>query len=131
MPESDWWTFGTPAEERALLSCNHCDVGKAVAERWKLPQAVVDTCRWHHELEQAPESIDTPLNTVIHAADALAYVIGFNGVGYPGEVLDALAPARLGLSEDELIDLAKDARQEIGRNAIASGMGSSLDQVPD
>ena len=34
MPESDWWTFGTPEEERALLSCNHCDIGKAVAERW-------------------------------------------------------------------------------------------------
>jgi putative nucleotidyltransferase with HDIG domain len=129
MPESDWWTFGTPDDERALLSCNHCDIGKVVAEKWNLPPAVIDACRWHHELAKAPQSIDTGLNAVIHAADALAYTLGFKGVGYSGEVLDGLAPPLLGLSEQELLELAKASRRSIGQNAVASGMGASLDQA--
>ena len=129
MPESDWWTFGTPDDERALLSCNHCDIGKVVAEKWNLPPAVIDPCRWHHELAKAPMNIDKGLNAVIHAADALAYTLGFKGVGYSGEVLDELAPPLLGLSELELLELAKTARRSIGQNAIASGMGASLEQA--
>ncbi len=129
MPESDWWTFGTPEDERTLLSCNHCDIGKLVAERWQLPLAVIEACRWHHELAKAPAGIDRGLNTVIHAADALAYSLGFKGVGYPGEVLDELAPGQLGLSAQELLDLAQGCRRAIGQNAIASGMGASLDSA--
>ena len=58
----------------------------------------------------------------------MAYALGFKGVGYPGEVLDELAPAKLGLSGQELLDLAGSLRKAIGQNAIASGMGASLDQ---
>jgi putative nucleotidyltransferase with HDIG domain len=129
MPESDWWTFGTPDDERALLSCNHCDIGQVVAEKWSLPQAVIDACRWHHELAKAPKTIDTGLNAVIHTADALAYTLGFKGVGYSGEVLDDLAAPLLGLEEEELLDLAQGLRRSIGLNAVASGMGASLDQA--
>lgn len=129
MPESDWWTFGTPDDERALLSCNHCDIGKVVAEKWNLPPAVIDACRWHHELAKAPKDIDGGLNAVIHAADALAYTLGFKGVGYSGEVLDELAAPMLGLDEEELLELAQGLRRSIGQNAVASGMGASLDQT--
>lgn len=127
MPESDWWTFGTPEEERALLSCHHGDIGKVVAERWHLPAPVVEACRWHHEPGKAPPTIDRGLNTVIHVADALAYGLGFKGVGYPGEALDEQAPTQLGLTEPELQALAQGCRRSIGQNAVASGMGASLD----
>ncbi|MBK9796897.1 MAG: HDOD domain-containing protein [Holophagaceae bacterium] len=127
MPESDWWTFGTPDDERTLLSCNHGDIGQIVAERWNLPAPVIEACRWHHEPARAPKTIDRGLNTVIHAADALAYGLGFKGVGYPGEALDEVAPAELGLTEPELLGLAQDCRRSIGQNAVASGMGAALD----
>jgi len=65
--------------------------------------------------------------TVINAADALAYMIGFPGVGYVGEVLDKETPARLGFSTKELYQLASDIKQTIGKNAAASGMTVSLD----
>jgi len=130
-PEADWWTFGTPAEERSFLGCNHCDVGLLVARRWSLPGPVSDACRWHHEPAEAPASIDTGLNAVVHAADALAYTLGYRGVGYPGEVLHPAAPARLGLAEAELLALARGVRRAIGRNAVASGMGASLDPAQE
>jgi putative nucleotidyltransferase with HDIG domain len=128
MPEANWWTFDSPAKERNLLGCNHCDVGSEIALRWKLPEAVIDSCRWHHELPEVPENCNIDMVTVMHASDALAYMIGFPGVGYVGEVLHKLAPARLGISAQELYVIAKSVRHIIGQNAVATGMGSSLNQ---
>jgi len=127
MPAANWWTFDTPTKERSLLGCNHCDVGYEIAVKWNLPKTVGDCCRWHHELTKASEDLDTDMITVINAADALAYMIGFPGVGYVGEVLDKETPARLGFSTKELYQLASDIKQTIGKNAAASGMTVSLD----
>lgn len=127
MPAANWWTFDTPAKERSLLGCNHCDVGFEIAVKWNLPKTIQDCCRWHHELTKATEDLDTNMITIINAADALAYMIGFPGVGYVGEVLDKEAPVRLGISTKELYQMAMGLKQSIGHNAIASGMGSSLE----
>ncbi len=127
MPAANWWTFDTPAKERDLLGCNHCDVGYEMAIKWSLPKTIQDCCRWHHELTKAAEDLDTNMITVIYAADALAYMIGFPGVGYVGEVLDKEAPARLGFSTKELYQLASDVKQTIGKNAAASGMGTAIE----
>jgi|GEM_PF-1119333 len=122
MPDANWWTFDTPAKERALLGCNHCDVGYEIAVKWNLPKTIQDCSRWHHELTKASEDLDTNMITVINAADALAYMIGFPGVNYVGEVLAKEAPSRLGFSTKELYQLANDIKQTIEKNAAASGM---------
>jgi len=127
MPEANWWTFDSPEKERNLLGSNHCDVGSEIARRWNLPQIVIDSCRWHHELTEIPEKCDTDMITVMHASDALAYMTGFPGVGYVGEVLHKLAPERLGISAQELYEIAKSVKHIIGQNAIATGMGKSLE----
>lgn len=121
MPESNWWTFDTPEKERSLLGCNHCDIGHGLAVKWDLPAATRDVCRWHHEVPKAPKDADVDLITVIHAADALSFMIGFGGVGYPGEVLDERATVCMGISEQELLELAKSLRHPIGENALAIG----------
>lgn len=121
MPESDWWTFDTPEKERTLLGCNHCDIGHGLAVKWDLPVVIRDVCRWHHELPKTPKDVDVDLVTVIHAADALSFMIGFGGVGYYGEVLDELGPVRMGIGEQELLELAKSLRHAIGQNALAIG----------
>lgn len=128
MPDANWWTFDTPTKERSLLGCNHCDVGYEIAVKWNLPKTIQDCCRWHHELTKASEDLDTNMITVINAADALAYMIGFPGVGYVGEVLDKETPARLGFSTKELYQLANEVKQTIGKNAAASGMTAPLDE---
>lgn len=125
MPAANWWTFDTPAKERSLLGCNHCDVGYEVAVKWNLPDSIRDACRWHHEMTKAADDLDTDMITIINAADALAYMIGFPGVGYVGEVLDKEAPARLGLGTKELYQLAVSVKKTIGQNAVATGMGTT------
>jgi putative nucleotidyltransferase with HDIG domain len=128
MPAANWWTFDTPAKERDLLGCNHCDVGYEIAVKWNLPKTVRDSCRWHHELTNASEDLDTNMITIINAADALAYMIGFPGVGYVGEVLDKETPVRLGLGTKELYQMAIELKQTIAQNAAASGMTVHLDE---
>ena len=122
MPTATWWTFDTPDKERALLGCNHCDVGYEVAVKWNLPETIRDCCRWHHEPNKATDDLDTEMLTIINAADELAYMIGFPGVGYVGEVLDKEAPARFGFSTKELYELASTVKLAIAKNAVASGM---------
>jgi 2'-5' RNA ligase len=72
-------------------------------------------------LPKAPKNADLDLITVIHAADALSFMIGFGGVGYFGEVLDEQATVRIGISEQDLLELAKGLRQTIGQNALDLG----------
>lgn len=123
MPAANWWTFDTPEKERSLLGSNHCDVGRELAEKWMLPAAVRDTCRWHHELSKVPTDVDKYFITVLHAADALAYMIGYPGVGYVGEVLDQRAPERLGMSTEKLYERALALKPGIEELAAAAGMG--------
>jgi putative nucleotidyltransferase with HDIG domain len=127
MPEANWWTFDSPEKERKLLGSNHCDVGSEIALRWNLPKIVIDSCRWHHELPEIPDNCDADMIIVMHAADALAYMTGFPGVGYVGEELHELAPSRLGISAEELLDIAKSVKHIIGKNAIATGMGKQVE----
>jgi putative nucleotidyltransferase with HDIG domain len=122
MPAANWWTFDTPAKERSLLGSNHCDVGRELAISWNLPSAVEHTCRWHHELSTVPADVDKYLITVQHTADALAYMIGYPGVGYVGEVLDPRAPQRLGISTNDLYEAALELKETIEQHAMAAGM---------
>lgn len=122
MPAANWWTFDTPAKERSLLGSNHCDVGRELAGTWNLPVAVEHTCRWHHELSKVPADVDKQLITVLHAADALAYMIGYPGVGYVGEVLDPRSPQQLGATTSELYELALGLKSAIEAQAVTAGM---------
>ncbi len=122
MPTATWWTFDTPDKERSLLGCNHSDVGYEVAVKWNLPETIRDCCRWHHELVKAPNDLNTEMLTIINTADTLAYMIGFPGVGYVGEVFDKDSPARLGFSTNELLELASTVKQAVAKYAIASGI---------
>jgi putative nucleotidyltransferase with HDIG domain len=122
MPTATWWTFDTPDKERSLLGCNHCDVGYEVAVKWNLPETIRDCCRWHHEPNKATDDLDSEMLTIINAADELAYMIGFPGVGYAADVLDKDTPARLGFGTNELYELAETVKQVIAKSAIAAGI---------
>jgi putative nucleotidyltransferase with HDIG domain len=72
--------------ERDLLGLDHTVAGKRLANRWKLPQSIVE-CIWLHH--QAPVSLPTSLVTpelvrVVHLADHLVrYLrIGFSGYNH-------------------------------------------------
>jgi putative nucleotidyltransferase with HDIG domain len=125
MPESNWWTFGTAAEERKMLGSNHCDVGKEIAIRWNLPLSVVHACRWHHEPGAMPDDVDSDLMAVVNAADYLSCKAGFSGGTGEGESCDSFILERLGLTPDRSSALADMFREEVlEMNKITSGMSA-------
>lgn len=63
--------------EKAVLGFTHCDTGALLAEHWNLPAELIETVRWHHEVEQA--SIAPDIVSIVSLADLLCRV---RGLGY-------------------------------------------------
>jgi len=63
--------------EKAVLGFTHCDTGALLAEHWNLPAELIDTIRWHHEVERA--SIAPEIVSIVSLADLLCRV---RGLGY-------------------------------------------------
>ncbi len=114
--------------ERALLGVDHTVVGHRLAERWGLPDRLVD-CIWLHEQDPdaLPQSIaeGRHVQTVqLAAAIARQRRVGFSGCFQTDRTTPALA-TRLGLTPDaveaiadSLIDEIEQRAQWIGLDAI-------------
>ena len=90
------------------------EMALAWAETWKLPPAVADVCRWHHSPNEAPESSDRLLVDLVHAADALAHLLGMGAdVGEMARKVDAVVEARLGIRSRGLERVASESLEEI------------------
>lgn len=86
--------------ERAVLGCDHAEVGAEAARRWSLPEPLVQAIEHHHR----PDEVAEPgLADVVHVADALSVMLGF-GVGADQLMHRCSEGAlqRLGLSADEI-----------------------------
>ncbi len=69
------------AAEQAVFGYDHCDVAKALMERWRLPASLVQLIACHH----APEQSQAPLGSaVLTVADAISNALeyGTNGQYY-------------------------------------------------
>jgi len=63
--------------ERRVIGIDHAEVGALLLADWNLPDAVVETVRWHHEPDRATEhQFATDL---VHAASHLSTVFGLGG----------------------------------------------------
>jgi putative nucleotidyltransferase with HDIG domain len=67
--------------ERETFGFDHSQVGAYLAERWNLPDSLVDAIRYHH----TPDACDppTPIVDIVHLADILALSLGY-GLGGDG-----------------------------------------------
>jgi HD-like signal output (HDOD) protein len=72
---------GTTSElERAWYGFDHAEAGAILVEDWGLAVDQCDAIRWHHEPQRAEAG--KGIAAILHAADALAYTMGF-GVSTP------------------------------------------------
>ncbi len=97
--------------EESVLGFDHCLVGIRLAERWRLPQVIIDSIGSHHvcNLKSSSSMVD-----LIHIVDAVCKGMeaAFEGdADIPG--LDHDAMARLGLD----MSMINDSLDEIGRSA--------------
>ncbi len=61
--------------ERAIMGVDHCEVGKALARHWQMPESLLMGLEYHHDPARAPENSQA-LAYVIHLADMLAMMQG-------------------------------------------------------
>lgn len=67
--------------EAEVLGFHHAQVGGLVADKWNLPQDLVEAVSLHHHPAEA--KIDPRLTAITHAADAVSLMLGM-GVGADG-----------------------------------------------
>jgi putative nucleotidyltransferase with HDIG domain len=68
---------------------NHTEVGAWMAERWQLPQPLINAMAWHHSIE--PEHLAEPIVACVHAANVCAKLaLTQKGEDVAPEVLTAL-----------------------------------------
>lgn len=101
--------------EKQLFGADHAEIGGLVAERWNLPEDLVDAIAHHHLIEE-PAELKT-ITAVVHVADALCLMLGL-GLGSDGLLyqVNSQAVEMLGLSDTaiqeimlEINDFAMDA----------------------
>ena len=85
--------------EEAVFDFTHADIGAWLAEKWKLPESVLDTVRYHHKPSLAMRSSDRV--AVIHIADYIVSKGLFSVINEnPNYPLDPAALRTLSISED-------------------------------
>ena len=105
---------GTPLleAEKVVLNFTHNDVGTWLAEKWKLPETLVDTICYHHAPSQA--KTDTKHTAVTHIADYLTtkniFKITVTDPHYP---LDNYALEMLNISANDLSDLQQNISDQL------------------
>jgi putative nucleotidyltransferase with HDIG domain len=65
--------------EHASMGFTHCETGRALAEKWKLADDVIDVIAHHHMVEQSHNA--QPLVALVHLSDFLCRMRGL-GYGY-------------------------------------------------
>jgi putative nucleotidyltransferase with HDIG domain len=65
--------------ELATMGFTHCETGRALAEKWKLADDVIDVIAHHHVVAQSQKA--QPLAALVHLSDLLCRMRGL-GYGY-------------------------------------------------
>lgn len=86
--------------EKKILGFTHCQIGEAVAEKWRFSPEAMRAVAGHHEPEDHPASTITSL---IHIANVMGHVIGYTND--PDDLVPRIsefAYDRMGLDWDEI-----------------------------
>ena len=95
--------------ERELLRFDHCTIGQALAQHWKLPPEITAAIGQHHDENPG---LGDPLPLLVHVADAMAH--GMQGLR-AGDTLEPVVCAdqwkSLGLQDGDLELVVRDVLQ--------------------
>ena len=58
--------------ERLIAGVNHGEIGSEIAKKWNFPEVIIDVIKFHHDPEEAPDSVKT-LTGIVYLADIMTY----------------------------------------------------------
>lgn len=86
--------------ERAVLGCDHAEIGACLLRQWRIPEVLVEAVANHHQPGRNPGA---PLAAIVHAADAIAHQTGASpGWGSFAIRIDEGALKALNLSGEDI-----------------------------
>lgn len=98
--------------EQEVFGLNHATVGARLAEKWKLPQAMADAIRYHHDPNQISD--DQMLNRIVFVANQLAKTL--DGVSKEESIsgdMPASVQSWLGGPLEKVVDSLPNLEEEI------------------
>lgn len=75
--------------ENAVLGVDHCQVGALLAEKWKLPEVLVSSIRYHHDVDSAPAH--SPVLYATAAANLAAHFVAREAKEFDSHKSDSIA----------------------------------------
>ncbi|MFP7753995.1 HDOD domain-containing protein [Thermodesulfobacteriota bacterium B35] len=107
------------AAERRVLEIDHEEVGRMIAEKWKLNPAITDAISHHHTPEQAaPENQQLVATIALADSYVCLFDIGYAGNRFPDEERLQQALELSGLSWEMVSDLTETVEEEIRKAEI-------------
>ncbi len=107
------------AAERRVLEIDHEEVGRMIAEKWKLNPAITDAISHHHTPEQAaPENQQLVATIALADSYVCLFDIGYAGNRFPDEERLQQALELSGLSWEMVSALTETVEEEIRKAEI-------------
>lgn len=101
------------SEEKKFMGISHSEVGKALAEHWKLPEMFTNVIAFHHIPMTKPES---ELVSIIHVANIVSNLIEKNFSDDKNLFIEC-EPEKIGYTIDQIRNLAHDLESDIKEKA--------------
>lgn len=108
--------------ESQLFGVNHCQVGGAVAERWRLPSQLVEIVRLHEGPFEAEAAVPV---MVVHAADVIAKGLFGTRDAILSFDIDPVVQDWLGFGPEEYRTVREEASEKVEQASSAFGLLSA------
>jgi len=107
-----------PRLEQDGLGCTHTQVGAALAEKWRLPQAYIAVIQHHHSPDRAPVSAQQVVRTAVLGSVSAEILAGGDGASAAFKRFQSLVAEWYGESVDDIgaqFDEIASAAKEVGK----------------
>ncbi|MFC1542205.1 HDOD domain-containing protein, partial [Candidatus Latescibacterota bacterium] len=105
--------YPTIEEEEKFLGASHCDVGRTLAEHWKLPEQLSNAITFHHHPSNRPDSEQA---IMIHLANTIAKILLKHYDVGKEPTFDENILNSIGYTHEQLIELSKELEPKIKEN---------------
>ncbi|MBC8205457.1 HDOD domain-containing protein [bacterium] len=96
--------------ENDTLGYTHVDAGSILAEKWELPELIIDVIKYHHKpYESKSNEIQT---AIVHTADVFSLALNYGDMNQKVPRLDSDAWKSIGMGVDDIEPLLKSSDRD-------------------
>lgn len=113
--------------EQKQWGFNHTTIGAELAERWRMPEQIVASIRYHHNPSDAPQHLELVQAVALGSIIARTVIEGVDGLAF-SELLDK-ASAWFGWNQQDIAGMLE--KVTATSKEVARVLGQSIGELPD